>query len=115
MTCRRTGQSSHHDPRPGRHHRESVPHEVTEATLDAVAVVRLADLLGHDETDGRDVRRFDWSTHVDDEVGLDALAAATNGLAEHLTVAHAVHARQHARAQAESLARPLRRRAARIE
>lgn len=75
---------------------DPIAHQVTQTSLDPIAVVGRTDLLGHDETDGRDVRRFDRSTHVDDEVRLNTLATTTDRLAEHLTVAHAVHARQHA-------------------
>lgn len=66
-----------------------------EAALDRRPHVGRSHLLRHDETDGRDVRRFIRSTHMNDEIGLNALSTTANRLAEDLAVAHAVHARQH--------------------
>lgn len=86
-------------------------HEVPELTLDTVSIHSRADSLAHDETDGS--VSVGVQQDVRDKGGLSTLGTAANRVPEVLAAAHAITAREH-QSQADSLARPLRRRSPRI-
>lgn len=116
VLSRRSGVDADHDPGPLRHRLHTLTHEVTQLTPHTIATHRAWDLpLGHDETDEA-LRGVLVGPAVHDDHGIPRTGSAADRAPEVLGIHHAVRARQHLRrSQAESLARPLRRRLARME
>ena len=95
---------------------EPSTHELPQPTLDQVPRHRGADGLGHDKTDHRPGGRVIGPCRQMHHEGVPSAArTSAHRLLEVGSAAHAVRSGQHRRwRQAESSARPLRRRAARI-
>ena len=113
---RRRRQSPDDDAGVGGHGCQPSADELAQTTLDQVACHRRADGLGHDKTDHRPGGRVIGPGRQMHHEGVPSAArASAHRLLEVGSAAHAVRSGQHRRwCQAESSARPLRRRAARI-